>query len=83
MQNAVNPIQPLFVEIGNRFINVSSIAYIERMHTPRGDSVYVYLNVSKPDGKLQHIEILGQDEAIQIGHFINSHLFENHESQSS
>ncbi len=83
MQNFDSSSRPLFVEVGNRFINVSSIAYVERMHTPRGDSIYLYLNVCKPDGKLQRIEILEQDEAVQIGNFIDSHLFGNYESQNS
>ena len=74
MTHPINPSQPMFVEVGTRFINVASIAYVEINRGIHGQEVFIYLNASKTDGKLQRIEVGSKDEADQIGAFINAHL---------
>ena len=75
MTTTINPSVPMFLEVGKKFINIASIAYVKTVQGPHGGDVYIYLNVSKPDGKLQFIQPETPEEVEQVGTFVNAHLF--------
>jgi hypothetical protein len=66
----INPTSPSFLKVGNRYINVASIAFIEDVNHLGGTDVYIHLNASKPDGKLQSIKLRTVQERKQIRAFL-------------
>lgn len=73
-EKQISAATPMFVEVGKRFVNVASIAYVQKVRGLHGESIFVYLNVSQPDGKLHSFQLETEEEAQQIATFINTYL---------
>lgn len=70
MTQKINPTSPSFLKVGNRSINVASIAFIEEAYALGGSHTYIHLNASKPDGKLHSIKLKTVEERKQIKAFL-------------